>query len=263
MTCENEKSKEEDAYRAHVAGSRVVRLTLCRFAGASPTILGSSWAVLGASWGPLGATWGPLGRFLGPLGSLLGAFWCLLGVSLGGKLEMLVRAPSLGPLLGRSWSLFGPSWRPPGPSGVPLAGRAPSWGPLRPSWGDLWSLLGRFGAWGSRKSGNTKNIEKPKGNATNLPRQALLEALLEASWGVLEGSRAVLGAPWAVWTAESAARGPLGPSCGPSWGRPCRPKARPPKWGRLPPSSAGLPPAFRAWPGPCPGGSPPDPPGEH
>ena len=31
----------------------------------------------------------------------------------------------------------------------------------------------------------------------------------------MEASRGVLGAPWAVWTAQSVARGPLGPYCGP------------------------------------------------
>ena len=87
-----------------------------------------------------------------------------------------------------------------------------------------------------------------------------LGALLE---GLLRASRGVLGAPWAVWIAQWVARGPRGPSCGPSRGRPCLPEAVLRNCGRGLPSSAvfrRLPPAFRPWPGPCPGGSPPRPP---
>ena len=45
---------------------------------------------------------------------------------------------------------------------------------------------------------------------------------------------------WTAWIDLLATRGSLGPSCGPSWGRPCRTEARLPNWGVFCRSSAGF-----------------------
>ena len=58
--------------------------------GRSEAPWGLFLGLLGASWGLWGASW-----------ALLGASWGLLGASWGGRLELLVRVPPLGALLGR------------------------------------------------------------------------------------------------------------------------------------------------------------------
>ena len=124
--------------------------------------LEASWMFVGISWeafrGPLGgsfeASWGPSGGLLGslfgplvglvgPLGAswgLLEASWGLLGASSSGSLELSVRVPPLGPLLGPSrrtsvraaatWLQKASSW---GHRGLLLAHLGPTWSHLGPS----------------------------------------------------------------------------------------------------------------------------------
>ena len=112
----------------------------------------------------------------------------LLGVSLGGELEMSVRAPPLGPISGRSWGLLGPSSRPLGPSWRPLG---PSWGPLASLWGSLGGLLGYLGAiLGTSRAvlerREAENAITPK-IFNKLLGKAMIFAYWEASWGGLLG----------------------------------------------------------------------------
>eukprot|EP00959_Pyramimonas_sp_CCMP1952_P264467 5530162-Pyramimonas_sp.AAC.1 len=60
---------------------------------------------------------------------------------------------------------------------------------------------------------------------------ALREGLSEAPRSVLEAPWAIRTRSWTTWIDLMAARGPLGTSCRPSWGRPCRAEACLPKWG--------------------------------
>eukprot|EP00959_Pyramimonas_sp_CCMP1952_P126487 2645428-Pyramimonas_sp.AAC.1 len=72
---------------------------------------------LGASWGSCGASWG------------------LLEASLEERVDIGVRAPRLGPLLGPSWAVLGAYW----------AVLAPFWAVLGASWETLelsWRFLG-------------------------------------------------------------------------------------------------------------------------
>ena len=62
-----------------------------------------------SSWGSLGGLLGPLLGLLGPLGDFLRACWRFRGSHWGGGLEISVRVPPLGPLLGLSWGLIGPA----------------------------------------------------------------------------------------------------------------------------------------------------------
>ena len=68
-------------------------------------------------WGPLGTSCGLLQGLTGLLGSLWVASGSRLGASRARDVEMLVRAPPLGPLLGRSWGALELSGESPGPLG--------------------------------------------------------------------------------------------------------------------------------------------------
>ena len=94
--------------------------------------------------------------------SLLGPSRGRLGASWGGELDVSVRVPCLGPLLGPSCGPFGPSW----------AALGPSWGSLGPSWGPLGGLLGR------------------------------LRAVLRASWAVLGAAKTRTGYMQQVYVSE-------------------------------------------------------------
>ena len=152
--------------------------------------MGASWGHLGGLLGvfvggPLGASWGLLVSILGLLGGLLGP----PGGLSGGRLELSVRVPPLGAVLGLSWAVLGASWAVLGPSWTVLG---PSWGPLGPSWGALrgsWSSLGWSEA---RKGDNMTYIEKHNGNQRFLHIGALVRVLLERSRGFFKPSWAVL-----------------------------------------------------------------------
>ena len=64
-------------------------------------------AIFGLLDGPKRASCEPLGSFLRPLGGFVGALRGLLSASWDRRLDMSVRVPPLGPLLGPSWGLFG------------------------------------------------------------------------------------------------------------------------------------------------------------
>ena len=218
---------------------------------------GASWGLIWASWGPLGASWGPLGRFLGPLGGLLG--------------------PSVG-FLGRKARIFGswsPSWAPLGAILGPFwAVLGASWAVLGLSWavlGPLGGLLGGLGAvleasWAvlERREAETARRQTSFKHLRKMSDFGLVGLSWAASWRPLGVSWRPLGPSWAHL-------GRLGPifrrleafldhlvdhlgAVRASRKRVCRNGA---DSGRL---FRRLPPAFRAWPGPYPGGSPPRPP---
>ena len=105
---------------------------------------GASWGLSGATLEFLGASWDPLEG-------------CGLGRDIGGnKLQMSIRFPPPGPLLGASWTALGASWAVLGPCWAVLG---LSWGP--PSWGGLASLQGRLGLSEARNSENAKILQTP------------------------------------------------------------------------------------------------------
>ena len=85
--------------------------------------LRASWDLFGPLGGLFGASWRPLGGLLeaaskplgGRFGASFGPLGALLRLSRGGRLEVSVRGPPLGPLLGPSWGSLGMSWTPLGP----------------------------------------------------------------------------------------------------------------------------------------------------
>ena len=106
-------------------------------------------------------------------------------------------------------AILGASWAVVGASG---AVSAHFWEPLRLSWGDLWGLLGRLGASGSRTGENPPNLEKqwqsmifdswgPRGRPLGglLGRLGGLLGRLGAILGVFGRSFGVSGLSWTVF----------------------------------------------------------------
>ena len=121
--------------------------------------------------------------------------------------------------MGPSWAVLEASWP---VLGASWAVSAPSWRPLRPSWGDLWGLLGRFGASGSRKGENAKIFLKPKVvNEFCLlgPSWECSSRLLGASGGYLGRLRAIFRRLWALLDGLGGLPGRPWPVLGPSRGR--------------------------------------------
>ena len=176
--------------------------------------MGASWGSLGGLLGPLGGLLRPLGGLLRPLGGLLGASWGLLGASSGGSLDLSIRGPSRGPLLGPSWRSLGPSW----------AHLGPSWGPLGPSWGGLGGLLGRLGAllggsWAvleRREAETARRLESFK-NQWKIIDFGFLGRSQEVSWRPLGASWRPLGPSCAHVGRLGALFGRLGGLLGPPW----------------------------------------------
>eukprot|EP00959_Pyramimonas_sp_CCMP1952_P001746 35885-Pyramimonas_sp.AAC.1 len=166
---------------------------------------------------------------------------------------MSVPASPLGTLLGRSWHLLRPSWRRLGPS----------WGLFGPSGRSLGGRLRRLGAifgasWAVLECGKPNRREHEK------RRKTYGKVMNFDSWGspgeplggLLDrfgGSLGVLGRSFGdsrpSWTVLWIILGPYVPPGSAS----TKMVQHGAVFGRLPP-------AFRPWPGPCPGGSPPRPP---
>ena len=139
------------------------------------------------------AFWGPFGASFGHLLGLLRACRRSLGSPWGGGLEISIRVPPLGPLLGLSWAVLDGAVL-----GAPWAVLGPSWGLLGQSWGDLGGLSGGLGRCEDLKSECAEHVRFPAGMGRNWPREALSRSLQGPSCGSWGASGAVWKSSWAV-----------------------------------------------------------------